>query len=130
MASVNFRFEADRWGIRTDLSKGVGYLGQSDLWGATTMPFVNLTPRFQVVGRHTYLSSQDANGLRLARYENQATAGRGDRYNEFYVGLNYYFYGHKLKLQSGLQFGDMNDNAADGGAYSGFASTTGIRVSW
>jgi phosphate-selective porin OprO/OprP len=130
VASVNFRFEADRWGIRTDLSKGVGYLGQSDLWGATTMPFVNLTPRFQVVGRHTYLSSQDANGLRLARYENQATAGRGDRYNEFYVGLNYYFYGHKLKLQSGLQFGDMNDNAADGGAYSGFASTTGIRVSW
>jgi phosphate-selective porin OprO/OprP len=130
VVSVNFRFEADRWGVRTDLSKGVGYLGQSDLWGATTMPFVNLTPRFQVVGRHTYLSSKDANGLRLARYENQATAGRGDRYNEFYVGLNYYFYGHKLKLQSGLQFGDMNDRAADGGAYSGFASTTGLRVSW
>ena len=83
-----------------------------------------------MVGRHTYLRSQGTNGLRLARYENQATAGRGDRYKEFYAGVNYYFYGHKLKLQSGVLFADMNDSAADGGAYSGIASTTGLRVSW
>ncbi len=130
VASVNFRLEADGWGFRSDLSSGFGYLGQSDLWSVMTMPFFNVTPSFQVVGRHTYLRSEDANGVRLARYENQATAGRGDRYNEFYIGVNYYFYGHKLKLQSGLQFGDMNDSAADGGEYSGVASTTGLRVSW
>ncbi len=76
VASVNFSFEADRWGIRTDWSTGFGYLGQSDLWGVTTMPFFNLTPRFQVVGRHTYLRSQDANGVRLARYENQVTRAK------------------------------------------------------
>ena len=94
------------------------------------MPFFNLTSRFQLVGRHTYLRSQDDNGVGLARYENQVTAGRGDRYNEFYAGVNYYFYGHKLKLQSGVKLGDMNDSATDGGAYSGIASTTGLRVSW
>jgi phosphate-selective porin OprO/OprP len=66
----------------------------------------------------------------LNTYENRAVAGRGDRYNEGYIGANYYFYGHKLKLQSGLQFGDMNDSANDGGAYSGVAWTTGLRVSW
>ena len=130
IASVNFRFEADRWGFRSDLSLGSGYLGQSDLWSVMTMPFFNLTSRFQVVGRHTYIRSEDANGVRLARYENQVTDGRGDRYHEFYAGVNYYFYGHKLKLQSGLQFADMNDSAADGGAYSGIALTTGLRVSW
>ena len=130
VASVNFRFEADGWGLRSDFSSGFGYLGQSDLWSVMTMPFFNLTSRFQVVGRHTYIRSQNANGVRLARYENQATAGRGDRYNEFYVGTNYYFYGHKLKLQSGVKFADMNDSTADGGAYSGIASTTGLRVSW
>jgi phosphate-selective porin OprO/OprP len=130
VASVNFSFEAKRWGFRSDFSTGFGYLGQSDLWSVMTMPFFNVTPRFQVVGRHTYIRSEDANGVRLARYENQATAGRGDRYNEFYAGVNYYFYGHKLKLQSGVQFGDMNDSAADGGAYSGIASTTGVRLSW
>ena len=130
VASVNFRFEVDRWGFRADFSSGSGYMGQRDLWGVMTMPFFDLTSRFQVVGRHTYLRSRGANGVRLARYENQVTAGRGDRYNEFYVGVNYYLYGHKLKLQSGLQFADMNDSAEDGGAYAGVASTTGLRVSW
>ncbi len=130
ITSLNFRFEDVRWGFRVDFSAASGYLGQSDLWGVMTMPFFNLTSRFQVVGRHTYLSSESANGVRLARYENRVTDGRGDRYNEFYVGVNYYFYGHKLKLQSGLQFADMKDSAADGGAYSGVAWTTGLRVSW
>ena len=130
VASVNFRFEVDRWGFRADFSSGSGYMAQSNLWGVMTMPFFNLTSRLQVVGRHTYLRSKDVNGVRLARYENQVTAGRGDRYNEFYVGVNYYLYGHKLKLQSGVKLGDTNDSAADGGAYSGIASTTGLRVSW
>ena len=130
ITSLNFRFEDVRWGFRVDFSAASGYLGQSDLWGVMAMPFFDLTSRFQVVGRYTYLRSRDDNGVRLARYENKVTEGRGDRYNEFYVGVNYYFYGHKLKLQSGLQFADMNDSAADGGAYSGVASTTGLRMSW
>jgi phosphate-selective porin OprO/OprP len=130
VASVNFRFEADRWGLRTDFSSGFGYLGQSDLWSVMTMPFFNVTSGLQVVGRHTYIRSQDPNGVLLARYENKAVDGSGDRYNEFYGGLNYYFYGHKLKLQSGVQFTYMDDSAADGGEYSGVAWTTGLRVSW
>ncbi len=129
-ASVNLRFEADRWGFRSDLTTGVGYLGQSDLWSVMMMPFVNLTTRLQLIARHTYISSEDANGVRLARYENQVTAGPGDQYNEFYAGVNYYFYGHKLKLQSGVKFADMEDSAADGGEYSGMGWTTGLRVSW
>jgi phosphate-selective porin OprO/OprP len=130
MTSVNFAFEDGVWGLRADVSSGSGYQGQSDLWGAMVMPFFNITPKLQFVGRYTYLSSDDVNGVRLARYENQHTSGRGDEYNELYTGLNYFFYGHKLKLQSGLQFGDMNDRANDGGDYSGVAFTTGLRVSW
>jgi phosphate-selective porin OprO/OprP len=95
-----------------------------------TMPYFDLTPRVQVVGRLTHLTSEDPNGVRLARYESQATAGRGDRYNELYLGMNYYLYGHRLKLQTGVTFADMDDVASDGGAYSGIAATTGLRVSW
>ena len=130
MVSANFRFETGRWGFRADVSSGSGYLGQSDLWGVMTMQFLNLTPRLQIVGRHTWVRSEDPNGVRLARYESEAVGGRGNRYNEFYMGVNYYFYGHKLKLQSGVQFADMSDRALDGGAYSGVSSTTGLRVSW
>jgi phosphate-selective porin OprO/OprP len=130
MVSVNFKLGADKWGVRTDVSAAAGYLGQSDLWGVMAMPFVNVTDKLQFVGRYTFLKSDDPNGVRLALYENRVVPGRGDQYNELYIGANYYFYGHKLKLQSGVQFGDMSDSANDGGAYSGVSWTTGLRVSW
>jgi len=130
MTSVNFKFDAGKWGARTDVSIGSGYLGQSDLWGVTAMPFYNVTSKLQLVGRYTFLESDGPNGVRLATYESRVDSGRGDRYNELYLGANYFFYGHKLKLQSGLQFADMNDRANDGGAYSGVSWTSGLRVSW
>ncbi|MGH9148551.1 MAG: porin [Vicinamibacterales bacterium] len=128
--SVNFKFDADKWGFRTDLSTATGYLGQSDLWGVMAMPFYNFTDKLQFVGRYTFLGSDQVNGVRLATYENRVVPGRGDKYNEGYLGGNYYFYGHKLKLQSGVQWADMNDRANDGGAYSGVAWTTGLRIGW
>jgi phosphate-selective porin OprO/OprP len=130
VGSINFRFDDTKWGARADLSTAAGYLGQSDLWALQAMPFLNLTSKFQVVGRYTYIRSDAPNGVRLATYESRIVPGRGDEYNELYLGANYYFYGHRLKLQSGLQIADMNDTADDGGAYSGVAWTTGLRVGW
>jgi phosphate-selective porin OprO/OprP len=130
VASVNFKFETEGWGLRGDLSAASGYLGQSDLWGVMVMPFVNATDKLQVVGRYTRLDSEGPNGVRLATYESRATSGRGDLYNELYFGANYYLYGHKFKIQSGIQVADMNDQAGDGGAYSGVSWTTGLRVGW
>ena len=130
VGSINIRLEDDRWGVRGDLSAGAGYLGQSDLWALQAMPFANVTPKFQIVGRYTYITSDSPKGVRLATYESRVVTGRGDEYNEFYAGANYYFYGHKLKLQTGVQFADMNDRTDQGGAYSGVAWTTGLRVGW
>lgn len=128
--SVNLKIEARKWGARTDVSAATGYLGQSDLWGLMTMPFVNITDKLQFVGRYTFLESRDPNGVRLGTYENRIVPGRGDRYNELYVGTNYFFYGHKLKLQSGVQLAEMSDRANDGGTYFGSSWTTGIRIGW
>jgi len=130
IVSVNLKLEAGRWGMRTDLSAATGYPGQSDLWACMAMPFVNITEKFQIVSRYTFLDSRDPNGVLLGTYENRVVTGRGDLYNEGYLGANYYFYGHKLKLQTGVQYADMNDVANDGGAYSGVAWTSGIRVGW
>jgi phosphate-selective porin OprO/OprP len=130
VGSATFRFEADQWGLRADLSAASGYLGQSDLWGVTAMPFVNATDKLQFVARYTFLGSDDVNGVRLGTYESRVVAGRGDRYRELYLGANYFVYGHKLKVQSGVQAADMNDRQEDGGAYSGIAWTTGVRVGW
>ena len=131
VVSINGRFEEGRLGLRGDMSLASGYLGQSDMWAVMVMPYFNVTGQWQVVGRYTYLESDRNNGVQFGTYENRVvTSGRGDRYRETYLGVNYYFYGHRLKLQSGLHFGDMRDKANDGGAYHGTSWVTGLRVGW
>lgn len=130
VGSINFRFDLGAWGVRSDVTAANGYLGQSNLWGASVMPYVSLTRSLQAVGRYTYLSSIDPNGVLLGTYENRVTNRRGDRYNEIYGGLNYYFYAQRLKVQTGVQYADMRDEANDGGAFSGVSWTTGLRVGW
>jgi phosphate-selective porin OprO/OprP len=130
IGSTSFKLELSRGGVQTDVAVASGYLGQCDLWSALAMPFFNATPKLQFVGRYTYVHSADPNGVRLATYENRVVSGRGDEYNELYAGANYYFYGQKLKVQTGLQWADMQDKVNDGGAYSGVSWTTGLRVGW
>jgi len=130
LMSIQFKLEQPRWGFRSDVSKTKGYLGQRNILGVMAMPIFNATDKLQFVARYTYLDSDGINGLSLATYENKVVSGRGDRYTEGYIGANYYFYAHRLKLQTGVQFGDMQDRANDGGAYSGTSWTTGLRVGW
>lgn len=130
IASAHVRVEQPKWGFRGDVSKTAGYLGQRDVLGIMAMPFYNVTSKLQAVVRYTHLDSDGPNGLSLNTYENRAARGQGDEYREAYLGASYYFYGHRLKLQSGVQFADMNDAANDGGAFSGVSWTTGLRVGW
>jgi phosphate-selective porin OprO and OprP len=130
VTSVTFSFKSGAWGIRSDVSTARGYLEQSDLEGVMIMPFYDLNESVQLVARYTYLDSDDANGIRFGRYESEISSGRGDEYREGYFGMNYYWYGHKLKLQTGLHYADMRDRARDGGAYTGWSWTTGFRISW
>lgn len=130
VTSVHVRLDDGRWGFRGDISKAIGYLGQRDIWGLMAMPFLNVTDKLQVVGRYAFLDSDGTNGLALATYESRVARGSGDEYHEGYLGVNYYFYGHRLKLQSGVQFADMQDGANDGGAYSGTSWVTGLRIGW
>ena len=61
------------------------------MWGTQVMPYYDITDKLQAVGRYTYIESKDPNGIRFARYESRVVSGRGDKYNEVYLGLNYYF---------------------------------------
>ncbi|HJU42937.1 MAG TPA: porin [Vicinamibacterales bacterium] len=131
ITSVHFRFEEGRVGTRGDLATAVGYLGQRDVWSFMLMPYFNATDKLQFVGRYTFVDSDGNNGVSLPAYENRVvTRGAGDEYNAGYLGVNYYFYGHRLKLQSGVEFAKMQDRANDGGAYSGTSWVTGLRVGW
>jgi phosphate-selective porin OprO/OprP len=128
--SLHGRIDTGSWGLRGDLSGGLGYAGQSDLIGLVLMPFYHLTEKLEFVGRYTFLHSFASNGVRFSRYENRIEPGRGDRYNEFYAGLNWLVYGHRFKLQTGVKYTMMDDAANDGGRYRGWGWTTGLRISW
>jgi phosphate-selective porin OprO/OprP len=131
VCSLNFTHEKGPFGLRGDFSAGDGFLGQSDIRGLALMPYYNFNENLQAVFRYTFVASDSDNGVRFARYESELVPGRrGDQYQEAYLGLNYLIYGHKLKLQSGVQYASMRDPADDGGAYDGFSWTTGLRLSW
>lgn len=129
-ASLVTEWQAGSWGLRTGLSAGQGIGEQSDVWGLVIMPFYAFTERQQVVLRYTFVSSSDDNGIRLNRYERELVSGEGNRYNEMYMGYNLFIYGQKLKWQTGLQYTKMEDDPHDGGRYSGWGLTTGLRMYW
>jgi phosphate-selective porin OprO/OprP len=128
--SLVTQWGAGPWGLRTDLSAGKGYAQQSDTWGAIFMPYYDFNRRIQSVLRYTYVSSAGDNGVRLTRYADRIVNGRGNEYNEIYAGLNVYFYGQKLKWQTGLEYASMEDDANDGGEYRGWGLSTGLRMYW
>jgi len=128
--SLNGQFAQGPWTLRVDLCGSRGQGTQSDLRGLEFEPIYDLSEDWQLVFRYTYLASRDVNGVRLPLYETWVSPGLGDRYEEFYFGLNRYFYGHKLKWMLAVEHARMRDRAADGGAYNGWGLTSGFRVSW
>lgn len=130
VAAVVMMLEEDDWGLSGEVVQADGYLGQSNAWGSTVTPWVDVTGNLQAVARFTFLDSARNNGVRLGRYDNAVTGGRGDQYHEIYGGLNYFIYGHKLKVQTGLAYGHMRDRANDGGAYDGITWTTALRFNF
>ena len=118
------------WGFDAEIGLTEGQGSQSDLKGIQLMPSYSFDKDWQAVVRYTRVTSANNNGVSFARYESMLTSGKGDRLEEIYFGLNRYFYGHKLKFQLGVQHSKMIDSANDGGAYSGWGVTTGLRVSW
>lgn len=140
--SASSKFTQNDWGLLSDISWGKGDLGQSDLFGVVVMPTYQQSEKVQWVARYTYLSSAEDNGVRLGRYESKVVdehgqssvsgerGERGDKYQEVYAGVNWFLNGHKLKLQAGLQYAKMDDNANDGGAYEGWNFTVAMRSYW
>lgn len=118
------------WGLSADISGGLGWKNQSDILGLVAMPWWMQSPDLQWVARYTFMYSDDDNGLRLNRYERDIVKGRGDQYHELFLGLNWYFYGHKLKWQNGFHYTDMQDDANDGGEYQGWGLISGLRAYW
>jgi phosphate-selective porin OprO/OprP len=128
--SLMSKIEQGDVGIWSNLSFGEGVRDQSDLFGLQVMPYYDISDKWQAVFRYTLVTSSDDNGVRLNRYESRIEDGRSDKAHEFFLGLNWYLHGHKLKWQNGVEYTTASDAANDGGRYNGWGLTSGIRISW
>lgn len=116
-------------GLMTDF---IYATGEDDAYGVVLMPTYDITDQLQLVGRYQYAHGENDSLRAQSRYERHAPlltdGGHGEDYNAFYAGLNYYICEHKLKLMSGIEYSDLNDEAGDGGEFSGWTWFNGVRL--
>ena len=142
--SLSNEIQQGRFGFTTDINYGFGLSGtadrngndnvavnQSDVFGITLIPTYYIAPGLQLVARFQFATSGDPDGLQVSsRYERLAqegmgSRGRGNTYTAEYLGLNWYLYGHKLKIMNGIEYSQMG-----GGSYDGYTAMTGLRFAF
>jgi len=109
---------------------GTGELG--NVFGFTLLPSYDFAhnlfipgDRLQLALRYHYASGSEDFSLQFnKRYEQKVVSGKGDSYNSWYMGLNYYIYQQKLKLMTGLEYFDM-DGVADNVTTTATSNVTG-----
>jgi phosphate-selective porin OprO/OprP len=117
-----------RFGLTTEAMLASGDGSQSDVMGLTLIPSYYIAEGLQLVGRVQVATCEDPDDLRLpSRYERLVSGDdeKGNTYASVYAGLNYYIYGHKLKLMNGLEYSHMG-----GGDYDGYTFMSGLRFSF
>lgn len=129
--SLNSNIEQGRFGLYTDFLGATGFGSVGDVYGVIVTPSFYIADSLQVVVRYQYAHG-DNDGIRLqSRYERLAPdlsdGGRGEDYNAVYMGLNYYLYGHKLKVMAGAEYNNM-DGGGDGGDFDGWTGLVGLRM--
>lgn len=130
--SLNTTVEQGRFYGYTDFLGGMGRGSQGDVWGVTLTPTYYLIEKtLQLVLRYQYAHG-DNDGLKLPRYEVlapeiQDTKGVGSDYHAVYLGVNYYLYGHKLKLMTGLEHNNLEGGKKD---FSGWTYLAGVRLAF
>lgn len=123
VVSLSFQYDKGKKHLHTDLAYAKQFDG-NEIYALQIMPFYDLNDTFQLVSSYTHIESDKA-ALSVTKYAKDLQTGKTESADEFYVGLNTYFYGHKLKWQNGISYTMTDDNE-----FEGFGFTTGIRISW
>ena len=120
-----------RFGLAAEVLWGNGAHGQPNVGGLTLMPTWFLAEKLQLVTTLQVAVSNGTNGICLpTRYEAQIPGGKnitGDAYWGAYAGLNYYFYGYKLKVMLGGKFSQLEGGTED---FHGWGWLTGCRCAF
>lgn len=140
--AVSFNAKKGKLGVITEVLWAEGEHASNrrtdgDMWGFYIMPTWDFSKKLQLVGRFTHAESDDHTLRAQGRYERGSEiggisipgSGYGDSYNAFYLGLNYYLCGHKLKFMSGLEYAELGGLTA-GGDHETLTWVNGLRLYW
>lgn len=130
--SIVSKSQFGQLGFHTDLSYAVGddSQGQSDMIGLQLMPFYDFNETWQGVFRYSMVHCTDGPGASMGRYPKKEISGsKYEDVHDFYLGVNCFLYGHKLKWQTGVEY-NLAQNDSTGDDYNGWGVTSGIRLSW
>ena len=74
------------------------------------MPYYDLTDHLELLFRYTYSHANEEDGLNVQRRYEAAASGKlsGDEYHAFYLGLNWYLCGDKLKILNGVEYSEID----------------------
>jgi phosphate-selective porin OprO and OprP len=115
-----------RFGAAVEVVYGEGG-DDGDVFGVNLMPTWKLTDRLHLVSRYQVATSNGEEGLNpQRRYEREAGGGAGDLYQAGYLGFDYYIYGHKMKLMTGVEYASMSGS----NGYEGWTGLVGLRFFW
>lgn len=123
----------NRWALGTELFYATG--NQPDVFGFFIQPSYDIIDKkLQVVTRYSFSTGDGADSLTAqGRYERRAPdltgGGKGEQYQAVYLGLQYFIYGDKLKLQAGAEYANL-DGGGNGGDYEGITYLAGVRFSF
>lgn len=126
-----FDFKKGKTGLLTQLSYGNGLSRRGDIYGLMLMPTYDITDKLQAVARYQVGLADESNGITTLNRQLK-TVGKftGDNYQAAYLGMNYYIYGQKLKLMTGVQYESLTGGTGQAAGNSGWTFLTGVRVFW
>lgn len=96
----------------TELTSGLKS-ANGNATGINIQPSYFINHYLQIATRYQLAHSNENDGLKpQKRYESPAGFTNGDLYQAAYLGLNYYIAKHRLKLMTGIEFSEMDNQAA------------------
>jgi hypothetical protein len=121
-------YQKGKCGLVTQLAYADGIAGKGDIYELMIMPSYLITDKLEAIFRYQLGASSDNGLTTLNRQEKTVGKFTGDTYNAFYLGLNYYLYGQKLKLMFGEQYANLGGGTGPSADYSGWTTLAGLRL--
>lgn len=129
--SISNELTKGPFGLTTEFMWGDGEEGAGDVCGIYAMPSWYITEKLQLISVIELAGGSEDNAVLLPKHFEYYSPGddTGDRYFATFAGLNYYVYGHKLKLMSGVKYSYL-DGTPTGDGFDGWTFMAGVRMAF